>query len=364
MGGIALPPETEPVAVINNAVKVFTKPLVKPRKGIARRFVGFLKRERLTVRALDGVSFQIHPGECVALLGPNGAGKSTTVKLLSGILYPTEGKVSLFGMNPYHNRIACAMRYGVVFGQRSLLWTHVPVNESFKLYQKMYRIPKAVFKERLEEFSEILDVKTHLPTAPRRLSLGERMRCEVAAALLHRPEVIFLDEPTVGLDVVAKKRIRDFIRRMNQEENITVLLCSHSMRDVEELSDRIILISRGHIKYDGPKHRLKSRWSTERNIRVVYKKTDEFNWEEHLGDLPGVLKFESTNGELRVRYNQELVTVSDVLKTILDLVKVRDIEVSEPSLEDIIRDIFGEEERNHQRLNNTTRPNIPYMEVM
>ncbi|MHA2426551.1 MAG: ABC transporter ATP-binding protein [Candidatus Hermodarchaeia archaeon] len=359
-----MPPETEPVAVINNAVKVFTKPLVKPRKGIARRFVGFLKRERLTVRALDGVSFQIHPGECVALLGPNGAGKSTTVKLLSGILYPTEGKVSLFGMNPYHNRIACAMRYGVVFGQRSLLWTHVPVNESFKLYQKMYRIPKAVFKERLEEFSEILDVKTHLPTAPRRLSLGERMRCEVAAALLHRPEVIFLDEPTVGLDVVAKKRIRDFIRRMNQEENITVLLCSHSMRDVEELSDRIILISRGHIKYDGPKHRLKSRWSTERNIRVVYKKTDEFNWEEHLGDLPGVLKFESTNGELRVRYNQELVTVSDVLKTILDLVKVRDIEVSEPSLEDIIRDIFGEEERNHQRLNNTTRPNIPYMEVM
>jgi len=350
LGGLALPLVTEPVAVIDNAVKVFTKPLVKPRKGIFRRFVGFLKREQQTVRALDGVSFQIHPGECVALLGPNGAGKSTTVKLLSGILHPTEGKVSLFGMNPYRNRIACAMRYGVVFGQRSLLWTHVPVNESFKLYQKMYRIPKAIFTERLEEFSEVLDVKQHLATAPRRLSLGERMRCEVAAALLHRPEVIFLDEPTVGLDVVAKKRIRDFIRRMNQEENTTVLLCSHSMRDVEELSDRIIMISRGHIKYDGPKHQLKSRWSNERNIRVVYKQTDGLDWDGHLSGIPGILSHESTNGELRVRYNQEIVTVSDVLKTILDLVKIRDIEVTEPSLEDIIREIFGEEERNHERL--------------
>ncbi|MFX0168554.1 MAG: ATP-binding cassette domain-containing protein [Candidatus Hodarchaeota archaeon] len=364
IGGLALPPEIEPVAAIENAVKIFTKPLVKPRKGIARRFAGFLKREQRIVRALDGVSFQIHPGECVALLGPNGAGKSTTVKLLSGILHPTAGKVSLFGMNPYHNRIACAMRYGVVFGQRSLLWTHVPVLESFKLYQKMYNIPKSVFEDRLEEFSEILDVKQHLPTAPRRLSLGERMRCEVAAALLHRPEVIFLDEPTVGLDVVAKKRIRDFIRRINQEENITVLLCSHSMRDVEELTDRIILISHGKIKYNGPKHELKARWSNERNIRVVYKKTEEINWNNYFGDLLGVLRYESTNGELRVRYNQEVINASDVLKIILDLVKIRDIEVTEPNLEDIIREIFGEEERNNQRLNSTTLTNIPYLEVM
>jgi len=334
----------EPIAEIKDVVRVYTKPLHRPRKGAASRFMGFLKREKQTIRALDKVSFEIQPGECVALLGPNGAGKSTTVKLLSGILHPTSGQVRLFGMDPYHNRIACAMRYGVVFGQRTLLWTHVPVVESLKLYQKMYNIPKPVFTERLNEFSEILDIEQHLHNAPRRLSLGERMRCEIIAALLHKPEMIFLDEPTVGLDVVAKKRIRDFIRRVNREENVTVLLCSHSMRDVEELSDRIILIFQGNIRFDGSKRKLKGQWSNERKIRILYKKTNITGWQRQLRELPGVLSVETSKGQVELRIDQNQLSVSDLLQNAMTLFTVDDIQVTEPNLEDIIREIFGDEE--------------------
>ncbi len=340
-----MPPNKEPIAQIKNVVRVYTKPLHRPRKGAARRFAGFLKREKQIIHALDNVSFDIHPGECVALLGPNGAGKSTTVKLLSGILHPTSGQVRLFGMDPYHNRITCAMRYGVVFGQRTLLWTHVPVLESLKLYQKMYNVPKPVFDERLKEFTEILEIEQHLHNAPRRLSLGERMRCEFIAALLHQPAVIFLDEPTVGLDVVAKKRIRDFIRRVNREENVTVLLCSHSMRDVEELSDRIILISRGNIRFDGPKTQLKRQWSNERKVRILYKKENIKGWQQRLHDLSGVISIEVNNGQVELRIDQDQLPVCDLLQNAMTLLSVDDIEVTEPNLEDIIREIFGDEER-------------------
>ncbi|MFX1319803.1 MAG: ATP-binding cassette domain-containing protein [Promethearchaeota archaeon] len=346
-----MPRNQEPIAEINNIVRVYKKSLHRPRKGAARRFVGFLKREKQIIRALDDVSFDIHPGECVALLGPNGAGKSTMVKLLSGILHPTSGQVRLFGIDPYHNRIACAMRYGVVFGQRTLLWTHVPVLESLKLYQKMYDIPKPVFDERLKGFAEILDIEQYLHDAPRRLSLGERMRCEIIAALLHQPEVIFLDEPTVGLDVVAKKRIRDFIRRVNREENVTVLLCSHSMRDVEELSDRIILLSQGNIRFDGPKRQLKRQWSNERKVKIIYKRATTKDWRHQLQDLPGVLNLEVNNGQVVCRINQTQIPVSELLQTAMTLFEIDDIEVTEPNLEDIIREIFGDENRS---LNQTT----------
>jgi ABC-2 type transport system ATP-binding protein len=337
-----MPETNRAVAEVDNVIRIFKKPLSKPRKGSLRRFYGFLKREKKIIRAVDGVSFQIHPGECVALLGPNGAGKSTTVKLLSGILCPTSGEVRLFGLDPYRNRIQCAMRYGVVFGQRSLLWPHVPVVESLKLYQKMYDIPPTLYTKRLHEFTELLDIKEHLATAPRRLSLGERMRCEIIAAFIHQPDVIFLDEPTVGLDVVAKKRIRDFIRRINREEQVTVLLCSHSMRDVEELSDRIILISKGHIKFDGPKTQLKQQWHNERKIRVTFHRAKEKQWDTRLEEIPGVLSLEVQNGQFTIRIDQDQIRVSKILKTILEYVSVDDIEVTEPNLEDIIRDIFGE----------------------
>jgi ABC-2 type transport system ATP-binding protein len=336
-------PQSEPIAEVDNIVRIFTKPLVKPRKGRIRRLYGFLKREKRTIRAVDGVSFRIQSGECVALLGPNGAGKSTTVKLLSGILCPTSGEARLFGLDPYRNRTQCAMRYGVVFGQRTLLWRHVPVIESLKLYQRMYNVPKSDFEDRLREFSEILEIRHHLATAPRRLSLGERMRCEIIAALLHKPEIIFLDEPTVGLDVVAKKRIRDFVRRINREENVTVLLCSHSMRDVEELTDRIILISKGHIKFDGSKHQLKRRWHNERQIRVIYRKPKIRNWRRQLRNISGVTNLVVTNGQFELVINQDQIAVPTILKLILDLVTIEDIEVKEPNLEDIIRGIFGED---------------------
>jgi ABC-2 type transport system ATP-binding protein len=208
----------------------------------------------------------------------------------------------------------------------------------------MYNVPKPLFDERLKEFAETLEIEQHLHSAPRRLSLGERMRCEIIAALLHQPEVIFLDEPTVGLDVVAKKRIRDFIRRVNREENVTVFLCSHSMRDVEELSDRIILISKGHIRFDGPKTQLKRQWSNERKVRVLYKKANVKNWEQQLQELPGVIDCQINNGQVDLRIDQDQIAVSDLLQNAMTLLTVTDIQVTEPNLEDIIREIFGDEE--------------------
>lgn len=171
------------------------------------------------------------------------------------------------------------------------------------------------------------------------------MRCEIIAALLHQPEVIFLDEPTVGLDVVAKKKIRDFIRRVNREESVTVFLCSHSMRDVEELTDRIILISKGNIKFDGPKRQLKRRWSNERKIRVLYKKVNKASWQTYLKDQQGVLDLTTQNGQADLRIDQDKLPIGDLLKDIMEFLVVDDIQVTEPNLEDIIREIFGDEEK-------------------
>ena len=225
---------------------------------IAKRNAGFtaackalFRREHEVIQALDHVSFTIDDGEMVGYIGPNGAGKSSTIKILSGILTPDAGKVLVDGRGPYKNRIEHVRQIGVVFGQRSQLWWDVPVNDSFMLLKDIYSIPDSEYKHNLDELTELLDLKELLRSPARQLSLGQRMRCEIAASLLHSPRILFLDEPTIGLDAVSKLAVRDFIRKRNASRGTTVILTTHDMQDIEALASRIILIGRGRILLDG-----------------------------------------------------------------------------------------------------------------
>ena len=246
---------------------------------IAKRNAGFkeackalFNREYEVIHALRDVSFTIHDGEMVGYIGPNGAGKSSTIKILSGILTPDSGTVLVNGRVPYKNRIAHVREIGVVFGQRSQLWWDVPVIDSFELLKDIYSIPQPVYQQSLEELTELLDLKELLRSPVRQLSLGQRMRCEIAASLLHRPRILFLDEPTIGLDAVSKLAVRDFIRKQNREHKTTVLLTTHDMQDIEALASRIILIGKGEILMDGTIKDIKSGNETiDETVAQLYR---------------------------------------------------------------------------------------------
>ena len=239
-------------------VKMITMEHVCKSYRIAKRNAGFgeackalFHREYETVHALSDVSFTIHDGEMIGYIGPNGAGKSSTIKILSGILTPDSGTVLVDGRVPYRNRIEHVSQIGVVFGQRSQLWWDVPVIDSFALLKDIYSISNEQYRQSLEELTELLDLKELLRSPARQLSLGQRMRCEIAASLLHRPRILFLDEPTIGLDAVSKLAVRDFILKQNQNAGTTVILTTHDMQDIEALASRIILIGKGRILMDG-----------------------------------------------------------------------------------------------------------------
>lgn len=225
--------------------------IARTNAGLKEACKALFRREYETVHALDDVNFTIADGEMVGYIGPNGAGKSSTIKILSGILTPDSGKVLVDGRVPYRNRIDHVREIGVVFGQRSQLWWDVPVIDSFSLLKDIYDIPAATYKQSLEELTELLDLSQLLRSPVRQLSLGQRMRCEIAASLLHRPRILFLDEPTIGLDAVSKLAVRDFIKRQNKEHGTTVILTTHDMQDIEALAGRIILIGKGKILMDG-----------------------------------------------------------------------------------------------------------------
>ena len=246
---------------------------------IAKRNAGFkeackalFNREYEVIHALRDVSFTIHDGEMVGYIGPNGAGKSSTIKILSGILTPDSGTVLVNGRVPYKNRIAHVREIGVVFGQRSQLWWDVPVIDSFELLKDIYSIPQPVYQQSLEELTELLDLKELLRSPVRQLSLGQRMRCEIAASLLHGPGILFLDDTTVGLDAVSKLAVRDFIRKQNREHKTTVLLTTHDMQDIEALASRIILIGKGEILMDGTLKDIKSGNETiDETVAQLYR---------------------------------------------------------------------------------------------
>ena len=249
---------------------------------VARRGAGFsqavkalFRREYEEIHALDDLSFTIRDGEMVGYIGPNGAGKSSTIKVLSGILTPDSGQCLVNGRTPWKDRVAHVKEIGVVFGQRTQLWWDVPVADSFELLKEIYTVPAATYRENLEELTQLLDLGDLLRTSARQLSLGQRMRCEIAASLLHSPKILFLDEPTIGLDAVSKLAVRDFILRLNRERGTTVLLTTHDMQDIEALASRVLLIGRGKILLDGTLEDIRQGGeSIDETVAQLYRQYD------------------------------------------------------------------------------------------
>lgn len=244
--------------------------VAKRNAGMGEALRALFRREYTYIHALQDVSFQINEGEMVGYIGPNGAGKSSTIKIMSGILNPDSGECRIGGLVPWKNRREHVRNIGVVFGQRSQLWWDVPVVDSFELIRDIYEVEPAVYRRNLDELTALLNLGEIVRTPVRQLSLGQRMRCEIAASLLHNPKILFLDEPTIGLDAVSKIAVRDFIRRLNQEKKTTVILTTHDMQDIEALTERILLIGRGKILLDGTLDELKSRNSRVRRLHILY----------------------------------------------------------------------------------------------
>ncbi|MFH0518829.1 ATP-binding cassette domain-containing protein [Streptomyces sp. M41] len=249
---------TEPFIELDRIEKVFD----------VRKKTGFLKRERRRVRAVDSISFTVARGEMVGYIGPNGAGKSTTIKMLTGILTPSGGRLRVAGLDPSRERTRLAHRIGVVFGQRTTLWWDLPLIDSYKLMHRMYRIPDGRYRENLDRLVELLDLGPLLDVPVRQLSLGQRMRGDIAAALLHDPDVLYLDEPTIGLDVISKAKVREFLREVNTERGTTVLLTTHDLQDIEQLCSRVMVIDHGRLMYDGPLAGLHEVGESERILVV------------------------------------------------------------------------------------------------
>jgi ABC-2 type transport system ATP-binding protein len=296
-------------------------------------------REYLTVHAVDHVSFSIERGEMVGYIGGNGAGKSTTIKVLTGILSPTSGRVVANGYVPYRERRHYTKHIGVVFGQRTQLWWDIAVIESFKLLKEIYEIPEADFRRRLDFFSEMLNLKEYLHTPVRKLSLGERMRCDLAASLLHNPPLLFLDEPTIGLDVVAKERIREFLKEVNRAEGTTVLLTTHDLSDIEELSRRILIIDKGHILFDGDLGQMKKRLAKYNQVKFFLKDRSQVPRLAQI-ETDGITCERVDELTYLIRFDREHHSSADVIRQIVNNLEVRDLLVEEEPIEEIVKRIY------------------------
>ena len=293
-------------------------------------------RQARIVKAVDEISFEIHPGELVGYIGPNGAGKSTTIKMLTGLLVPTSGQIEVNGFVPWKERQDYVSRVGAVFGQRTTLWWDLPVIESLDLLQHIYKVPAAQFQCSLKEFRQILELDSFLNTPVRSLSLGQRMRADICAALLHNPDLLFLDEPTIGLDVVAKERIRQFIQHINREHNTTVILTTHDLSDVEKLCERVLIIDHGQLLYDGELLTLKERFGGQRQLVVDFAETYPQT------DIDGAEIIAREGTRVTYQFPRTELTASELIGRLSALYRIRDLEVREPDIEATIRRIYEE----------------------
>ncbi|WP_276356653.1 ABC transporter ATP-binding protein [Cohnella caldifontis] len=311
----------------------------KNREGLGGALKDLFKREYTEVAAVKDISFQIPEGEICGYIGENGAGKSTTIKMLTGILVPTSGRIRVNGYVPFEDREEFVRGIGVVFGQRSQLWWDIGVIESFRLLRKVYRVGEADFRQRLDELVSTLQLEELLHRPVRKLSLGQRMRCELAAALLHRPSILFLDEPTIGLDIVVKTEIREFLKRLNREHGTTILLTTHDLQDIEALCSRVIMLDDGRIIYDGGLDELKERWSKGRE--VLFQFTNPLETAELSGLTDGLpVRWTKENDLTAKVWIPRELNVSDVLSRVVGSKEISDIKIFETNTDEIVREIY------------------------
>lgn len=320
-----------------NLVKEFRIPMKKP--GLFGAVRHLIHGEYTIKRAVDRVSFSIDQGEAVAYIGPNGAGKSTTIKMLTGILKPTSGKVLVNGVDPQKERILNTKNIGVVFGQRTQLWWDIPVEESFTLLKNIYEVPEGVYWENMKLFQDIFGLDEFIGRPARKLSLGQRMRADLAAALLHNPSTIFLDEPTIGLDVGTKEAMRELIQKINRERGVTVILTSHDLKDVEDICKRIIVIDDGIVVCDKSIDQLTREYTMDRGIRITLESAGA----ELLGILQGLDGITHVNMPdnytVEIDFRQERHTAFDLVRLVDQYVRIQDFQMKEPSIERVIKKI-------------------------
>lgn len=321
---------------VSNLTKEFKTASVK--NGFWGAITSALTREYVFKKAINNISFTVKRGEFVGYVGENGAGKSTTIKILTGILVPTSGEALVNNIIPYKNRQANAKKIGVVFGQRTQLWWDLAVKESFDLLKSIFKIPDDRFKKNMEIFSDILSIDKYLDVPVRKLSLGQRMRCDLAASLLHEPDILFLDEPTIGLDVVAKDATRKFLKEINEERGTTIILTTHDMTDIEHLCERIIILDEGEIIFDGKTDLLKEDYGQKRILEVEFH--NEF---PGLDGIKGVQLLREEGYKKWMKFDSREFSASDIISSIAAVYQIRDLSIYEPTVEDIIKSIYRSE---------------------
>lgn len=310
------------------------------KEGFLSAFTSLFARKKVVSEALKGVSFTINEGEIVGFVGPNGAGKSTTIKILSGVLYPSEGEAKVLGFTPWSERRKYVQHIGAVFGQKSQLWWDLPPIDAFQIQKALYKIPSDVFAQRLETLTGLLRVKDVMYRPTRELSLGERMKCEFIMALLHNPKVLFLDEPTIGVDAIAKEEIREFLLALNKQYKTTIILTTHDMDDIEEICERIIIIDSGSIIYDGNLEKVKKKYLVCKTIDIEFTKiTHEKAFQAALnkGTILEDRKFFKS-----IRFERADVDIPQVLKALMESADIVDLTVHESRLEHVIKEIYKE----------------------
>jgi ABC-2 type transport system ATP-binding protein len=317
------------------------------REGLGGAFLDLFSRDYRFVRAVDGISLDIERGEIIGFLGPNGAGKSTAIKMMTGVLHPTSGVISINGMNPFKDRVRFVRGIGVVFGQRTQLWWELPVRESFKLLKEIYGISDTAYRANLARFEELVNLKELYPQQVRSLSLGQRMLCDIVASFLHDPAIIFLDEPTIGLDVAVKSQIRTLLRSLNAEKKTTILLTTHDIGDVEALCKRIVMIDKGRVIYDGATENFNRLFGSFRTLRLLCLEGEAEKMREM---LPAVKKsFDVTSIDLSqadthwydITIDQEKTNLSDILSWALSTLPVKDVKINEISTESVIEKVYA-----------------------
>ena len=302
---------------------------------VVHRKLGRLRRERRHVDAVSGVSFEIGAGEMVGYIGPNGAGKSTTIKMLTGILVPTSGRVRVAGLDPSRHRVQLARRIGVVFGQRTQLWWDLPLRDSFDLLRHIYRVEPDRHQANLERYADILDLHPFIDTPVRQLSLGQRMRGELTAALLHDPEILYLDEPTIGLDVVSKQQVRDFLSQLNHDQGTTVLLTTHDLDDIERLCRRVLIIDHGRVLFDGGLDEIRARLGGERTLVIDLEEPGP----PVIVDGASVVRTDGPRQWLSFRRGE--ISAADLVAAVMRAYRVVDLALEEPDIEEVIRRLYA-----------------------